>query len=57
MAVSPNFKNPHDILGQCEISNLEWEAATHVGSLGVIVRKGFRDLGIGRKLIDLAIQG
>jgi len=56
VAESPNFKTPLDILGQCEISNLEWEAAAHVGSLGVIVRKNFRDLGIGRKLIDLAIR-
>lgn len=56
VAVSANLNNPHDVLGQCEISNLEWEAAIHVGSLGVIVKKGFRDLSIGRKLIDLAIR-
>jgi RimJ/RimL family protein N-acetyltransferase len=56
VAVSANPNKPHDVLGQCEISNLEWEAATHVGSLGVIVKEGFRDLSIGRKLIDLAIR-
>ena len=56
VAVNAELDSPHDVLGQCEISNLEWEAAIHVGSLGVIVKKGFRDLSIGRKLIDLAIR-
>jgi RimJ/RimL family protein N-acetyltransferase len=48
--------SPPNILGQCEISNLEWDAATHVGSLGIIVQKKFRDLGIGFNLIDKAIR-
>jgi ribosomal protein S18 acetylase RimI-like enzyme len=56
VAENADLDNPHDVLGQCEISNLEWEAAIHVGSLGVIVKKEFRDLSIGRKLIDLAIR-
>ena len=51
-----DHKSPYDIIGQCEISNLEWEAATHVGSLGIIVSEKFRDLGIGENLIDLAIR-
>ena len=38
-----NLKSPYNIVGQCEISNLEWEAATHVGSLGIIVSEKFRD--------------
>ncbi len=51
-----SLKSPHNIVGQCEISNIEWEASTHVGSLGIIVRIEFRDLGIGLQLIDLAIR-
>jgi len=56
VAIHPTMISPHNILGQCEISNLEWDAATHVGSLGIIVQKKFRDLGIGFNLIDKAIR-
>lgn len=49
-------KSPLNIIGQCEISNLEWEAATHVGSLGIIVSEKYRDLGVGKNLIDIAIR-
>ena len=56
VAVHPNLKNPHNILGQCEISSLDWDAATHVGSLGIIVQKKYRDLGIGYHIIDMAIR-
>ena len=50
------LKSPYNIVGQCEISNLEWEASRHVGSLGIIVTKKYRNLGIGTNLIDLAIR-
>ncbi len=56
VAIHPTMASPYNILGQCEISNLEWDAATHVGSLGIIVQKKFRDLGIGFNLIDIAIR-
>ncbi len=56
VAIHPKLKNPYHILGQCEISNLEWDAATHVGKLGIIVQTKFRDLGIGFNLIDEAIR-
>jgi len=56
VAVHPTMASPYNILGQCEISNLEWDAATHVGSLGIIVQRKFRDLGIGFNLIDKAIR-
>jgi RimJ/RimL family protein N-acetyltransferase len=52
----PKLKAPHNIIGQCEISNLEWEAAKHVGSLGVIISKQYRNLGLGTKLINIAIR-
>ncbi len=56
IAIHPDLKNPHNILGQCEISSLDWDAATHVGSLGIIVQKKYRDLGIGYHIIDMAIR-
>lgn len=47
---------PDNIIGHCEISNSEWDAASHVGLLGIIVKKNYRDLNIGRNLIDIAIK-
>ena len=56
VAENPDLKSPEHIVGQCELSNLQWEAATHVFNLGIIVKKEYRDLGIGRNLIDIAIR-
>ena len=50
------IKSPYNIIGQCEISNSEWDAASHVGNLGIIVKKKYRDLGIGKRLIDMGIR-
>ena len=44
------------VIGQVEISNLEWDAAAHVGSLGIIVKNKYRDQGLGYHLIDMAIK-
>ncbi|MHA2037414.1 MAG: N-acetyltransferase family protein [Promethearchaeota archaeon] len=49
-------KSPYNIIGQCEISNSNWDAGLHVGILGIIVKNEYRDLGIGFNLIDLAIR-
>jgi len=56
VAEMTDLKPPYNIIGQCEISNLEWEAATHVGSLGIIISEKYRDLGLGKYLIDMAIR-
>lgn len=56
VAENPNFRPLYDIIGQCEILNSEWDAAIHVGILGIILKKKYRDLGIGRQLIDSAIR-
>jgi RimJ/RimL family protein N-acetyltransferase len=56
VAVHPELKSPINIIGQCEISNLEWDAATHVGSLGIIIQQKYRNMGVGRSLIDMAIR-
>ena len=56
VAEKPDSTLSNKIIGQCEIRNSEWDAALHVGILGIILRKKFRDLGIGRHLIDTAIR-
>ena len=56
VAENPNLKPPYNIIGQCEISNSNWDAAAHVGILGIIVTERYRNLTVGRNLIDLAIQ-
>ncbi|MFX1314529.1 MAG: GNAT family N-acetyltransferase [Promethearchaeota archaeon] len=56
IAENPELKPPDNILGHCEISNSEWDAASHVGILGIIVKRKYRDLGIGTKIIDIAIR-
>lgn len=56
IAEIPEHNPPYNIIGHCEISNSEWDAASHVGLLGIIVKRKYRDLGIGRNLIDIAIR-
>lgn len=56
IAENLNLDRPKNIIGQCEISNIDWDAASHVGNLGIIVRKKYRDEGVGRRLIDIAIR-
>lgn len=56
VAEHSELDSPDNIIGQCEVSNLEWEAAAHVGQLGIIVKKKYRDSGIGEKLIDIALR-
>lgn len=56
VADHPAIKPPYNIIGQCEISNSEWEASSHIGILGIIVKKKYRDLGIGECLVDAAIR-
>lgn len=55
IAENPKLKPPNNIVGQCEVINSEWDAAVHVGILGVILKQKYRDLGIGRELIHAAI--
>ncbi len=44
------------VVAQCTIHNDEWEASEHVGMLGIIVRKTFRDLGLGRHLMEFSMK-
>ncbi|NVM35377.1 MAG: GNAT family N-acetyltransferase [Candidatus Lokiarchaeota archaeon] len=56
IAEHPGLNAPYKVIGQCEISNMEWDAASHVGVLGIIIRKKYRDIFVGRSLIDFAIR-
>jgi ribosomal protein S18 acetylase RimI-like enzyme len=56
VADNQKHKPPFNIIGQCEISNSNWDAGLHVGILGIIVKSDYRDLGIGTHLIDTAIR-
>ena len=42
------------IAGQLTIENLHWEAAPHVGQLGIIIHAEYRNQGLGFHLIEFA---
>jgi ribosomal protein S18 acetylase RimI-like enzyme len=56
IAENKGLKPPFNVIGQCEISNCDWDAGLHVGILGIIVKKKYRDMGIGLNLIDMAVR-
>jgi RimJ/RimL family protein N-acetyltransferase len=49
-------ENQVRVVGWCDISPVTREGFTHCGRLGMGVHKDFRRRGIGRKLIDQAIN-
>jgi RimJ/RimL family protein N-acetyltransferase len=56
VAIDKTQKSPKDVVGQCTLENLEWEAAEHVYQLGIIVQGGFRNSGLGYEIINFAIE-
>ena len=56
IAEDPLAEAGKHIVGQCTIEHCEWDAAKHVGILGIIVRSDFRDKGVGAHLITYAKQ-
>lgn len=56
VAEDPMAIKRRHVVGQCTIEQVEWDAAKHVGVLGIIVRSDFRDCGIGGILIEYAKQ-
>ncbi len=56
VAENTSLKKPMNVIGQCEVTNIEWDAAKHVGNLGIIVLSEYRDMGIGYQLLDAAIK-
>jgi len=49
-------KEDYTVIGQCVIEHLTWEAADHVGELGIIINKKYRDIKIGKELMLQAIN-
>lgn len=45
----------NDVVGWCDISPMKHEGFTHCGTLGMGVRKDFRRLGIGTRLLEQTI--
>jgi len=52
VAVDKKLSLPKKIVGQLTIEHSQWEAAKHVGILGIIVHKRYRNLGLGYHLIE-----
>lgn len=44
------------VIGQCMIEHIGWDAAYHVGELGIIISPDYRNLGIGLYLIQEALN-
>ncbi|MFX1293847.1 MAG: GNAT family N-acetyltransferase [Promethearchaeota archaeon] len=44
------------VVGHCMIEHIGWDAAFHVGTLGIIVAPLYRKIGIGKKLIQEALN-
>jgi ribosomal protein S18 acetylase RimI-like enzyme len=45
-----------EVVGWCDVSPMTREGFTHCGTLGMGVRKDFRRLGIGRRLLEQTID-
>lgn len=54
IAEDPNVSSGKHVVGQCTIEHPEWDAAKHVGILGIIIRSDFRNVGLGAHLIAYA---
>jgi len=44
------------VIGWCDISSLDRPVFAHVGSLGIGVVDGYREMGVGRALMKVALQ-
>lgn len=55
---NPQFVAEHNgqIIGWCDIVREDYEAEKHSGSLGMGIIPGWRERGIGRRLIEAALE-
>ncbi|MHA1729307.1 MAG: GNAT family N-acetyltransferase [Promethearchaeota archaeon] len=56
VAEDPDIEPPNNVVCQCVIEDSQWEASSHVGILGVIVRKKYRNIGLGFDLIKYTLS-
>lgn len=48
--------SPNNVVCQCTIEHIQWEASSHVAVLGVIVEKENRSSGLGYELLHFALE-
>ncbi|MHA1341433.1 MAG: GNAT family N-acetyltransferase [Promethearchaeota archaeon] len=56
VAIDPSLEKSKNVVGQCIIEDLEWDAASHVGTLGILIRQKYRNLGLGKHLIKFTLE-
>lgn len=56
IVIVAELENPNQIIGQCMIEHIGWDAAIHVGELGIIVDPAYRNIGVGKTLIQEALN-
>ncbi len=56
VAIDPKQFPDKQVIGQITVEDIPWEAAEHVGQLGIIVRQLYRNQGLGYLLIQEAIK-
>ena len=56
VGLDPSKKPKFNVVAQCTIEDIQWEASDHVAVLGIIVRKGYRNTGLGYHLIKYALE-
>lgn len=56
VAEDENIEGSKNIVGQVTIEDIQWEASDHVAVLGIIVRKDYRNQGLGYELIKYALE-
>jgi ribosomal protein S18 acetylase RimI-like enzyme len=56
VAIDQKNDSTQTVVGQCTIEKLEWEAGDHVGILGILIQKEYRNIGLGQALIKVAIE-
>lgn len=56
VALDPAVETEEKVVGQLTIEHIPWEAAQHVGQIGIIVRKTHRNQGLGYHLIQYGAE-
>jgi ribosomal protein S18 acetylase RimI-like enzyme len=56
IAEDPDLPEPNNVVGQCTIEDIQWEASNHVGVLGIIIKNEYRNQGLGYHLMKYAMN-
>lgn len=55
VAVDEKLKESKNVIGQVTLEDIQWEASEHVAVLGIIIRKKYRNQGLGNELIKYSL--